>query len=127
MDEYIVKIYNKNIFNEGDYYFYKNGLLHREEGPAIMVQFSRDKFNSLKDKDLYKEETIPSKCPNDYEFKYLEDYTTITGISVARHYLDGMHYSKKEFENIKFRQDLKDELSSELVLTESNNTQKVKI
>ncbi len=124
MDEYIVKICNKSIFDEGDYYFYKNGLLHREEGSAIILQFSTNKFKSLNDKDLYKEEIITNKFPQDYKFKYLE--IGDSGVSLATHYLNGIHYSQEQFEKIKEKLDLKNELNNELSITK-NNTQKPKI
>jgi hypothetical protein len=119
MDEYIVK---KCYNGKGGFFYYKNGRLHREAGPAII--FPKLKDNNLGDEHLYKEEIITTMNPYGYFSQYVvEDCYEHTP---AKYYLEGSGYSKKDFEEIKVKLDLKNELSNELSMIQSNN-KKVKI
>jgi hypothetical protein len=129
MDEYIVKICNNG---DGGCYFYKNGLLHRESGAAIVL-ISKDELDRLADKKLYKIEIIEEDSPPDYQDQFvsvdLEPGQNL-GFNRARtnaiHYLNGKPYSQQDFESIKSKLDLKKEIDSELPITQPA-TKKAKI
>ncbi len=124
MDQYII-IVSRNKTK----YYYKNSVLHREEGPAIIHKFHQDKHLDLPDEHLYKIVEIEDLMPKGYKDIYVgEDVEDSSRVPFrpARYYLDGKPYSKKEFEQIKEKMDLKKELNNELNLNQIN-IQKVKI
>jgi hypothetical protein len=121
-DIYIIKRTNNGI---GACFFYKNGLLHREVGPAVVTLANRDEFLNLGDESLYKETPIDSKFPNGYkpENIFVEDNIkgkNVLVYSIAIYYLNGQAYSYKEFEEAKIKLDLKKELDKELDTSQSN-------
>jgi hypothetical protein len=129
MDEYILKICNNG---DGPCYFYKNGLLHRENGAAIVL-ISKDELDKLKDKELYKIEIIEEEFPPNYQVNFVFatlDPAKNLGFNRAKsnaiHYLNGEPYSSEDFEIIKSKLDLKKQIDSELSITQSN-TKKIKI
>jgi hypothetical protein len=125
-DQYIVKICATSQFELNDYYFYKNGLLHREEGPAVLLGLNEDSFYKIKGRKLYKEEFIPYKFPPGYEIKYVNSRSP--AIKPASYYLNNEPYTEEEFNNIKSKLALKNELNNELPCSQSNtNTKKNKI
>ena len=108
-DEYTVKICINKEFYRTDYYFYKNGLLHREAGPAILLGLNKVEFDKLEDNHLYKEELIFKRVPPGYECKYVR--ATPPAIAVVKHYLNGIAYqTEKEFNIAKFNKELEQEL-----------------
>jgi hypothetical protein len=122
-DTYIVK---RTMDGTGACFFYKNGLLHREAGPAIVTLSDRDTCLQLGDEHLYKEESISGNFPEDYKFEYILENKYIDGRKAQVHtipvcYLDGKPYSNEEFQEIKTKLDLKTELNSELPSIHSNN------
>lgn len=71
---------------------------------------------------------LEEEMPPDYKIDYIpyEYKGTITTNINAIHYLNGEPYSQTDFEQIKAKLDLKNELSTELFIAQTN-TQKVKI
>lgn len=120
-DNYIVKIYKISMVDKSDYYFYKNNLLHREEGSAILLGLTQKEFDRLKDRELYKKEFIPFKFPPGYSIKYFATKTPTVAIKAASYYLEGQPYKEEEFNNIKFKLDLKNELNNELLSKSNTN------
>lgn len=119
MDEYIVK---KCYNGKGGFFYYKNGKLHREAGPAII--FPKLKDNDLGDDNLYKEEIVSTMNPYGYFAQYVvEDRYEKTP---AKYYIEGKPYTQKEFQEIKAKLELKNELYTELPVTQSNK-QKAKL
>jgi hypothetical protein len=127
MNEYIVKVYN-----DGSRYYYRNGLLHRETGPAILIPEDQKYFNESNDDHLYKEaiveEDAPYKIFNQKPIMYLPQPTGSFKRyhTMPVYYLNGEGYSDEEFAKIKAKLVLKNELSIELPKTESNS-KKLKI
>jgi hypothetical protein len=128
MDEYILK---RGFGGSGAYFFYKNGLLHREVGPAIIFEETeeeyKNRFLNLGDEHLYKEEIINSKYPLDYKEELFQEKVYIPSLKYAvdshivfSHYLNGKPYTPNEFKQIKVRLDLKNELNTELPNNHSN-------
>jgi hypothetical protein len=121
MDEYIVK---KCSYGKGVYFYYKNGKLHREEGPAIVSSYDIGRIKGRKSKDevLYKEKIIHEAVPPGHtNTAIIEDPSGLCPeINMAVYYLEGQPYSKKDFKEIKTKIDMKNELSKELSLNESN-------
>lgn len=125
MDNYIVKICQNG---KGGCYFYKNNVLHREAGPAVLKNITKNEFEQLADKDLYQEEIIPELFPSDYQISFLEepppanDKSGFAGSIIdAIYYLDGVPILEEEFKINRSRIKLKDELSTELSLSQSSN------
>lgn len=125
MDNYVVKKANNG---KGFFFYYKNGQLHREAGPAIV--FAKKEDNNFGDHDLYKEELIGEFNPygfDQYPETVIENPSTLFAQpSIARYYLEGRSYSKIDFEEAKQKLVLKNELNKELETNQSNK-QKNKI
>jgi hypothetical protein len=94
-DEYIVVI--EKI---GNRFYYKNGQLHREAGPAYVNWEGKEKFTGLEDQELYKK---VFKENTDEYYSYVE--TNEQGAEIIKklrptyecYHLDGIEYSKAEF------------------------------
>lgn len=121
-NEYTVK-----IFNDGTRYHYKNNLLHREIGPAILIPEDKQYFKDLSDRHLYKEifvdEDAPWKIFNQKPIIYLPQplgsfkrYHTM-----PVYYLNGEALSDEEFVKVKAKLVLKNELSSDLPMNQTTN------
>jgi hypothetical protein len=116
-DEYIIE-------DDGhSYTFKKNGRIHREEGPAYFSygNINKNEYLNLEDKYLYKFKQIPSDKREllfESEMKRLKYELWQAG--KIHYFLEGEEYSKEEFEKIKARKDLKNELSTELPIVQSN-------
>lgn len=130
MSHLVVKICNNG---EKDCYFYSDNLLHREEGPAIILNAGQDDLLKLKDGHLYKKETIEAELPPNYSAKFLLESTPIPNTNTfegkiidATYYLRGEAYTEEEFIEAKAKIDLKNDLSSELSLN-NNHTKKPKV
>ncbi len=107
-DEYTVTLLNKHLC------YFKNGLLHREDGPALvhfddeanLIAYMTDKDN-IKDYSLYKEisnEEIDKKnIPAFVAFN-------LSYLGQTCYYLKGSRYSKEEFEAVKLNNQLEIEL-----------------
>jgi hypothetical protein len=114
MDEYILKIQD-NI----GYKYYKNGQLHREDGPASFSIYNKNynKFLNLDDQYLYKEQhsTTPSNS-NPVMYSPHESY-----------YLEDCRCDKDEFykkvEIIKLHR----QLNNELPMSQSNGIPTLKV
>jgi hypothetical protein len=129
-DEYIFFI---NQFKTR--FYYKNKRLHRENGPAVVISEDKDKYINLEDKDLYKEvfEPVIQSIPNNKESN-IKEYLIFDGIHFMNtlphrpgmishyrfsiYYWDGTPYSKEQFEIIK----LKNELENNMIINESTET-----
>jgi hypothetical protein len=128
MDNCVVKIcYN----GQKDCYFYKNGLLHREIGPAIIIGATKDDLINLEDSHLYKQEIIKAGFPPNYSIKFLLESmpgttNSETQVVNATYYLKGEPYTEEEFMEAKAKLDLKKDLDNELSITQLN-PKKVKI
>jgi hypothetical protein len=127
MDEYILK---KCSLGEGDFFYYKNGKLHREDGPAIVSQDDRRINKHAESSSEYKIVILKEVMPKDYTPQYIFEELRKSIISMvrrsAKYYLEGEPYSSKEFEEIKAKLELKDELSIELS-SNTSNSKKVKV
>jgi hypothetical protein len=100
-DNYVV-----NIKSDGTSYYFKNGLLHRENGPAITNPLDKDKYLNLSDETLYIKE-ITSHLQ---ESTYLEEDdlgdSPVQLFIATSYYLNGMKYSKEEFIARKLKKEL---------------------
>jgi hypothetical protein len=131
-DEYLFYWKEKGTMWETVFYF-KNGKLHREKGPAIASFGSIYKYKDL-DSDLYKESKTPISNPiiNDYtietlpngETKIIEEPSTVYIDPV--YYLDDVEYSKRKWTYLVSRKRLYDKLNKELPSTK-NTKKKPKI
>jgi hypothetical protein len=115
-DQYIVYI---NEYKTR--YYYKNDLLHREAGPAIVRGSLVENYEHLVDKQPYEEIMLHIYgVPKGYESQYLR-YEDRLEYYTAMYYLEGKPYSQKDFEKIKTIIDLQDELNDKLPINLSNN------
>lgn len=123
MDEYILK---KCSFGTGTYFYYKNGLLHREAGPAIVSAYNisrikPNKYPHLNDSHLYKQEIVNEIAPKNYigiQITEEGQQGLCHEITDAVYYLEGEPYTKKQFEKVKEKLDLKNQLNVELPITQ---------
>lgn len=127
-DNYIVK---RTRNGTGACFFYKNGTLHREAGPAIVTLSNREHFLQLGDEELYKEEHISTDFPDGYSYEYLQQEEIIDGhlakfTTIPIFYLNGQPYTEEEFNKIKLTLELKNELNNEL-LSSTNSVKKAKV
>lgn len=88
----------------------------------------KNKFFSLGDEYLYKEEIISSRYTIGYTEKfYLPSLNyPVDSHIVLVHYLNGKPYTANEFKQIKPRLDLKSELNKEVSINQ-NSSQKLKL
>ena len=108
-DNYVV-----NIKSDGTSYYFKNGLLHRENGPAIINATDKEKYSNLLDESLYiKEITTHLQEATYLEEEDLWEYPVYLFIATS-YYLNGIKYSKDEFVARKFRKELAIELENQL-------------
>lgn len=117
-EQYIVK---KCFNGNGFYFYYKNGKLHREAGPAIVR--NPETLHKLGDEHLYKEEIIPTFLPEGYTHaEAVEDPSGLCPeITVAVYYVEGNPCPKREFSNLKkimLNKTLNDELPINATNTE---------
>lgn len=122
-DKYIVK---RTRGGTGVLFFYKNDLLHREAGPAIVTPSNMDIYLQLGDEHLYEMESINTDFPDGYNYEYIKEEEIINGrlaqvAAIPIFYVEGEPYTHKEFQEIKSRLDLKNELNSELSTIQTNN------
>lgn len=107
-DEYLV--YN-NPNSNADFY-YKNKLLHREAGPAIVVHGDTDKYSNLSDKKLYKrvtEPVVPQKMVTYIEQYYQKEIRFVEKPfipSCSKYFLDDKDYLKEEFDALVLEKEL---------------------
>jgi len=126
MDKYVVK---KCLSGRGALFFYKNDLLHREAGPAIIMSPPISPNLNLGDEHLYTIEFLSETQPPQYVRSKLIKLVG-AGISkfvTAIYYLEGQPYTKEDFEKLKAKIDLKENLFNELLINESQNNNKTKI
>jgi len=133
MDKYTLQIKDRCQF------YYKNGKLHREAGPAIVIEEDINKFTNLADKDLYieikKESSIVENISETGKGKSKINSKALRSITLNKtsypvitfespieyiyetnssYWLEGVLYSKKEFDSIL----LKKEMDKDLPITE---------
>ncbi len=106
MDKFIVK---KALNGKGAYYYFKNGLFHREAGPAIIDFDDRHLFDNLLDQDLYEEEIIQKALPENFEESMLSvKQNRMMDLLFVNYYLNGHPYTKEEFERtIRIKNEIK--------------------
>lgn len=110
--------YVLSIKSDGTLYYFKNGLLHRENGPAIINSMDKGKDLNLSDESLYTKEITPySKEATYLEDDELWEYPVYLFISTS-YYLNGIQYSKEEFTARKLRKELAIELENQLTHTQ---------
>lgn len=107
-DEYIVII--EKI---GNRFYYKNGQLHRESGPAYVPWKLKEEFTGLEDQELYQKVFKQHAKESEYE-SYASDGTTI--LARARpdypcYHLNGKEYNKEQFDSIILKQELDAQLN----------------
>jgi len=110
-DEFIL-----NIHANGSRYYYKNGLIHRESGPAIINPLDKDKYFYTNDVNLYTTNLLPESEPFYLKEDDLWEYPIYLSIRTS-YFINGIEYSQKEFEARK----LKKELDNELLIKEFEN------
>ncbi len=113
-DEYLVYT---NPKDNTDYY-YKNGQLHREEGPAILVENDKHLYSNLSDKKLYKQitgvlteemtETVSERNWNEE----IKTYQRPIYYWSSRYYLDNKEYKKEEFYSLMLEKELNKDLKN---------------
>lgn len=116
-DEYVLK---RGFGGDGAYFFYKNGLLHREAGPAYISEEEIEENSSylnIVDEGLYKKEIMELRWPDDFkeEIVFEKNY-----YRVLSHYLFGQPYSEEEFNIIVAKNQLDKNL-------DTNNTKQKKL
>jgi hypothetical protein len=116
-DEYVV--YIEKI---GNRFYYKNGQLHREVGPAYVPWSLKDKYSGLEDQDLYKiickEHIDEPKYKSSYFIDepmhaFLDDFGRPVKLTPKQiddklrirptypcYHLEGVEFSKQEFDAI---------------------------
>jgi hypothetical protein len=132
MDKYTLL---KCCDGDGAYFFLKNGVLHREFGPAYISEEIEDKskYLNLGDEHLYEE-----KITSDF---YLEGFTqetvsenifvpslnaVVPAFVILTHYINGQAYTKKDFKKFKRKAFLKKKLDAELPVNQVHS-KKIKI
>jgi len=117
MDEYILK---RSIEDDAPYFFYKNGKLHREMGPAFISEdvLDKSKYLNLGDEHLYKIEILENIYPIGFNHEIVFQKDSFVELC---HYINGKAYTKKEFKEMKRKFYLKKELNEELPVKEQNN------
>ncbi len=123
MDEYIVY-----VEETGNRFYYKNGKLHREAGPAYVPWREKDKYTGLSDQDLYKLKCTTYIEEPEYKLKYYIDEpmhgfldgsgkpVKLTGKQLEKYlrvrpdypcyHLEGVEYKKEEFDAITLDKEL---------------------
>lgn len=99
MDEYIIENNGLSLT------YLKNEKIHREVGPAMFFIEDKHKYNIEEDKHLYEE----IKC----EFSLYSDIVMTlqaNSMNLEQYYLDGVEYSKEEFNIIMLEKELNKEL-----------------
>lgn len=133
-DEYLFYWRDKGEMFETVYY-YKNGKLHRDAGPAIASFSDIYKYKNL-DSHLYKESLVPIFNPTISDF--IQETSPDGNIIVKEeeiplvyidscYYLDDKEYSKKAFRKLKSKKVLKTELEKELLQNNGTHHKKTKI
>jgi len=113
-DEYLVY---RNPRNNADYY-YKNKQLHREDGPAIVVEDEKDLYSNLSDKNLYKrvnEQVVEEVFEVYSECNYNGDITTgkrYFNPKSSCYYLNAIEYSKEELYAFILEKELNKEINN---------------
>jgi nitrous oxide reductase len=105
--------------------FKKDGVIHRDAGPAVFWTKSKKTKNylNLEDKNLYKIK-IKELSPKEQDFWMVSMFHR--NMEEVSYYLDGNMYSEEEFTNILKRKSLSDQLEKELPIRK-NLTKKLKI
>jgi hypothetical protein len=106
-DEYLVY-----VKSNGMRFYCKNKDLHRENGPAIVSEQDNAEYEIL-DKHLYKEVAQPyAKWPHIKVERYKNLYTNIVFSTSCgpNYYLNGISYSKEDFDIIILKNKLEKEL-----------------
>jgi hypothetical protein len=92
--------------------WYRNGKLHRDDGPAMQEE-EFDKW--YKNGELHREDGPAIYINHDH------------GDVESKYYLNGIEYQKENFENAKKKLHLNNELNQELQTVENKPTKKLKI
>jgi hypothetical protein len=103
-DEYIVKVIEKYLC------YFKNGKLHRENGPAFYIVEEKSKYFNLGDENLYQQEDS-IKLQWAQLMRFMLHYANGDEPGYA---LEGIKYDKAVWESIIEKKQLKKELSSDL-------------
>lgn len=114
-DEYIIE------HNGFTLTFKKNGIIHREAGPAIfgVTNPDRQKYFYLEDIEIYKikEVKINSK---ELDFYFMNASFVEKPKHKIAYYLNGINYSEKEFYALKLGKELEKELHIQAVQEKVN-------
>lgn len=108
-------------------FYYKNKKLHRGVGPAVVIFEDQDKYSHLEDLDLYNQvfEPVIAAHPNNKDLN-IKEYLVFDGIHFinelphipgmishyrfSTYYWDGRPCSREQFEIIKLRSELENEM-----------------
>lgn len=98
-DGYIVEIVKSSSPNKTTEtrYYYKDGKLHREKGPAIVHQDNKEKFTNLGDEQLYKEIYLETGIGAYKSYFRVVDNSLRIRLFPHNYYLEGKGYSEIEF------------------------------
>ena len=93
--------------------FKKDGVIHRDAGPAVFWTKNKKTKNylNLNDKNLYKIK-IKELSPKEQDFWSISMFHG--NMEDVSYYLDGTMYSEEEFDTILKRKNLSDQLQKEL-------------
>jgi hypothetical protein len=119
-EEYIVFI-EKN----GNRFYYKDGKLHREDGPAYVPSQFKEEYTGLADQELYRKIVLLHFDKDELAKVFKPEQ--MNGVSHPRlkelgYYLDGIQYPKRDFDKFALARKLDGDLS-----TNPNERKKPKI
>jgi hypothetical protein len=119
-DEYIIE---DNGFN---FIFKKNGVRHREAGPALFwkANVNKEQLLNLNDKHLYK---LVHLDLTSHDKDFLSRAEDRVDLNEVYYYVEGKKYSQQEFETIKLKLILKTELTEDLNNQKDNVIKKLKL
>jgi hypothetical protein len=102
------------MFIETNYkiYFFKNGKLHREAGPAIVLNKDIEKYTNLSDKVLYKLIDKPLYPPLVDPYSAENFNASFQNIisNDSEYYLEGKEYTEDEFKVLMLKKELDSQL-----------------
>lgn len=103
--------------------YFKDGILHREVGPAIFLEKDKDKYFALGDENFYNSiEWRNSLIPNLAILLFMKAAETW----INYYYLNGVMHKEEEFNSILDKKNLQKELLKELPIV-SNQRKKHKV
>lgn len=113
------------ITKYGLIYYFKDGLLHRENGPAIISEKHKEQYLNLGDEDLYKPSQSGTSVIDDRLLAFILLSHAATP-EINFYYLNGVHHTEEEFNSILDKKKLHKDLNNDLI-SNQNNSKKLKV